>query len=62
MNSNTLKNDFLLLLTAIIWGVSFTAQRAGMEFIGPFTFNGIRFLIGAVSILPIILLEKKLPL
>lgn len=59
MNSNTLKNDFLLLLTAIIWGVSFTAQRAGMEFIGPFTFNGIRFLIGAVSILPIILLEKK---
>ncbi len=59
MNSNTLKNDFLLLLTAIIWGFSFTAQRAGMEFIGPFTFNGIRFLIGAVSILPIILLEKK---
>ncbi|MEA1910273.1 MAG: DMT family transporter [Spirochaetota bacterium] len=59
MNSNTLKNDFLLLLTAIIWGFSFTAQRAGMEFIGPFTFNGIRFLIGAVSILPILLLEKK---
>lgn len=59
MNSNTLKNDFLLLLTAIIWGFSFTAQRAGMEFIGPFTFNGIRFLIGAVSILPIIFLEKK---
>jgi len=59
MNSITLKNDFYLLLTAIIWGFAFTAQRAGMEFIGPFTFNGIRFLIGSVSILPLIYLENK---
>lgn len=59
MNSTTLKNDFLLLLTAVIWGFAFTAQRAGMEFVGPFTFNGVRFLIGALSILPLILLEKK---
>lgn len=59
MNSNTLKNDFLLLLTAIIWGFAFTAQRAGMEFIGPFTFNGIRFLLGSISILPLIFLETK---
>lgn len=59
MKSNTLKNDSLLLLTAIIWGFSFTAQRAGMEFIGPFTFNGIRFLIGSISILPLIFLEQK---
>ncbi len=59
MNINTLKNDFLLLLTAIIWGFAFTAQRAGMEFIGPFTFNGIRFLIGSISILPLIFLDNK---
>ncbi|MCK5153458.1 MAG: DMT family transporter [Spirochaetales bacterium] len=59
MKSNTLKNDFFLLITAVIWGFSFTAQRAGMEFIGPFTFNGVRFLIGAVSILPLIYFEKK---
>jgi len=59
MNINTLKNDFLLLLTAIIWGFAFTAQRAGMEFIGPFTFNGIRFLIGSISILPLIFLDTK---
>jgi len=59
MNSNTLKNDFLLLLTAIIWGFAFTAQRAGMEFIGPFTFNGIRFLLGSISILPLIFWETK---
>ncbi len=59
MNSNTIKNDFLLLLTAIIWGFAFTAQRAGMEFIGPFTFNGIRFLIGSISILPLIIWKTK---
>ena len=59
MNSDTLKNDFFLLLTAIIWGLAFTAQRAGMEFIGPFTFNGVRFLIGALSILPLIFLKNN---
>jgi len=59
MNINTLKNDLLLLLTAIIWGFAFTAQRAGMEFVGPFTFNGIRFLIGSISILPLIFLDNK---
>ncbi len=59
MKSDTLKNDFLLLLTAIIWGFAFTAQRAGMEFVGPFTFNGVRFLIGALSILPLIFLKNN---
>ena len=59
MKNTTLKNDFLLLLTAIIWGFAFTAQRAGMKFIGPFTFNGIRFLIGSISILPLIYFEQK---
>lgn len=59
MDSDTLKNDFLLLLTAIIWGLAFTAQRAGMEFVGPFTFNGVRFLIGALSILPLIFLKNN---
>jgi drug/metabolite transporter (DMT)-like permease len=59
MKSYSVKNDFLLLLTAIIWGFSFTAQRAGMEFIGPFTFNGVRFLIGSISLLPLIYFEKR---
>ncbi len=59
MNINTLKTDLLLLLTAIIWGFAFTAQRAGMEFVGPFTFNGIRFLIGSISILPLLFLDSK---
>jgi len=47
------QSEFLLLLTAIIWGFAFVAQRAGMEFVGPFTFNGIRFALGGLSLLPV---------
>ncbi|MBN7772344.1 DMT family transporter [Clostridium aminobutyricum] len=46
--------EFMLIITALIWGVSFVAQRAGMEYIGPFTFNGIRCLIGALVLLPVL--------
>jgi drug/metabolite transporter (DMT)-like permease len=49
---------FMLWLTAAIWGFAFVAQRAGMEFIGPFTFNGIRFLLGSISLLPLMLWMK----
>lgn len=45
--------DMLLLLTAAIWGFAFVAQRAGMAFMGPFTFNAIRFLAGGLSVLAI---------
>lgn len=41
-----------LLLSAIIWGFAFVAQRAGMEFVGPFTFNGIRFALGGLVLIP----------
>jgi len=43
----------LLLLTAAVWGMAFTAQRAGMEHMGPLLFNGIRFLLGALVLVPI---------
>ena len=49
-----IRHELLLLLAALIWGVSFVAQRAGMEHIGPFTFNGIRSLLGAAILLPLI--------
>ena len=42
----------LLLLTSLIWGLSFVAQSVSTEFIGPFTFNSIRLLIGAAVLLP----------
>jgi len=48
----------MLWVTSAIWGFAFVAQRAGMEFIGPFTFNGIRFLLGSISLLPIIMWIK----
>ena len=52
------KADGLLLLTAIIWGTAFVAQRVGMEYVGPFTFNGIRFALGSLVLLPLIMSGK----
>jgi drug/metabolite transporter (DMT)-like permease len=53
MNKRALGADVLLLLTACIWGFGFVAQRSGMEYLGPFAFNGIRFLLGSLSLLPL---------
>jgi len=53
MNKKAFRADILLLLTSIIWGFAFVAQRAGMEFVGPFTYNGIRFAIGSLSLIPL---------
>lgn len=47
-----------LFLTALIWGLSFVAQRAGMEYIGPFTFNAIRSVLGGISLVPVIIWVK----
>ena len=49
-----LKNALELLLAATIWGVAFVAQSAGMDYVGPFTFNCIRCLIGAAVLVPVI--------
>ena len=51
----TLKSDALLLLTAVIWGFAFVAQRVGMDYVGPFTFNGIRFALGSLVLIPFVL-------
>ena len=42
------------MLTAAIWGFGFVAQRFGMQYVGPFTYNGIRFILGSFSLLPLI--------
>lgn len=49
------KSNLLLLLAAAIWGFAFVAQRVGMEHVGPFTFNGLRFMLGSLSLIPLIL-------
>ena len=50
-----LTGTLTLLLSAVIWGFAFVAQRAGMEFVGPFTFNGIRFALGGLVLIPWVL-------
>jgi len=55
---NKLTSNIALFLTALIWGLSFVAQRAGMEYLGPFTFNAVRSLLGGISLLPLILFIK----
>ncbi len=59
MNKKALQSDLLLLLTSCIWGFAFVAQRTGMDYLGPFTFNAIRFGIGSVSLLPLIIFLKS---
>jgi drug/metabolite transporter (DMT)-like permease len=51
--------NLLLLTTAMIWGFAFVAQRQGMEHVSPFTFNGMRFAIGTISLLPVILFTRR---
>ena len=48
-----------LLLTAFIWGVAFVAQSVGMDYIGPFTFNCVRSLIGGMVLIPLILFLRR---
>ena len=54
-----IKNGIMLVLTAFIWGTAFVAQSVGMDYLGPFTFNGVRSLIGGAALLPCIWLFQK---
>jgi len=55
VQTKTLKSDLLLLLAAFFWGTTFVAQRLGMEHVGPMTYNALRFAVGALTLLPVIL-------
>ena len=57
--ARTLESDLMLLTTAMIWGLAFVAQRVGMRYVGPFTFNGVRFLLGCLPLLPLLLLGRR---
>jgi len=61
VRSRSVLNDSLLLITALIWGLAFVAQRVGMDHVGPFTYNGIRFLLGAGALVPLALWRTPLP-
>lgn len=60
MKKTQVRNTFLLLLTATIWGVAFVAQSVGMDYVGPFTFNMLRNIIGGIVLIPCIFLLDKL--
>jgi len=66
MQKNSMKNTIMLFLAAIIWGFAFAAQSAGMDYVGPFTFNAVRCIVGAVVLVPVALslppLRIKVPL
>ncbi len=55
-----MKSNLLLLLTAVIWGFAFVAQRLGMEYIGPFTFNTARFTLGSLSLIPLLFINQRI--
>lgn len=55
---NRITANLALVLTALIWGLSFVAQRAGMEYVGPFTFNAARSFLGGLSLIPVIFWVK----
>lgn len=58
MQKNSMKNTGMLFLAALIWGFAFVAQSAGMEYVGPFTFNAVRCIIGALVLVPVALIYK----
>lgn len=60
MKKTSWKNPVMLFLTATIWGVAFVAQSVGMEYIGPFTFNFARCLLGGLVLIPCIFFLDKI--
>ena len=54
MKKEQIKGSLSLFLAAIIWGAAFVAQSVGMDYVGPFTFNCVRTLIGGIVLIPCI--------
>lgn len=59
MKKVSLKSTILLVLTALVWGMAFVAQSVGMNYIGPFTFNCMRSIMGGIVLIPCIMFFDK---
>ena len=59
MQKKVLKANMLLLLAAWVWGFAFVAQKVGSEYVGAFTFNGIRFALGSLTLVPVLMYFRK---
>ncbi|RKZ19472.1 EamA family transporter [bacterium] len=51
--------NLMLLVAAAIWGFAFVAQRVGMRHLGPLGFNGVRFALGALVLLPLVVAGRR---
>lgn len=60
MNKFILRQSLLLFLTAVIWGVAFVAQSAGMDYVGPLTYNGTRCILGGLVLIPCIAFLERI--
>lgn len=60
MSSKKVRNSFLLVITALIWGIAFVAQSEGGKAAGPYSFNCIRSLIGGLVLIPVIMILDKI--
>ena len=54
-----IKGSIMLLITALIWGTAFVAQSKGMDYIGPFTYNALRTLLGGIVLVPVIAVFRR---
>ncbi|MFL0248720.1 DMT family transporter [Candidatus Clostridium stratigraminis] len=59
MKKQEVESSLLLLLAAAIWGFAFVAQRIGSKYVGSFMFNGVRFALGSLSLVPLLLVSLK---
>lgn len=59
MTKKKLIANMLLLLTSLIWGSAFVAQRVGMDYVGPLTFGAARFILAAAMLIPVICFIDK---
>ena len=48
-----------LIICTLIWGTTFIAQDTGMDNIGPFTFNSVRFFVGFLAVTPFVFLFER---
>lgn len=59
MKNISLKGTVLLFLAAFIWGIAFVAQSVGMDYMGPLSFIGGRFLMGSAVLVPLVVYKRK---
>ena len=57
--SKKVSSNIVLFLAAIIWGFAFVAQVDGMNYIGPFTLIGVRFVIAIIALLPVLFVFER---